>query len=72
MVLRQNFAEFRFDVWTRQDLHRGSLKQLAVLDADRPIRVTQRRFRIYATKPPWPDGPRVELLNLWDGTSLLA
>lgn len=30
-------------------------KQLAVLDADRPIRVTQRRFRVYATKPRWPD-----------------
>lgn len=25
--------------------------QLAALDADRPIRVTQRRFRVYATKP---------------------
>ncbi len=26
-------------------------KRLAALDTDRPIRVTQRRFRVYATKP---------------------
>lgn len=27
------------------------VKRLAALDANRPIRVTQRRFRVYATKP---------------------